>query len=61
MPSKSPAQARLMAAIAHGAAPKGGNGPSREVAKEYHNADKNKRLKKAMSKSNADPGDHEYR
>jgi len=35
MPAKTAKQYRLMAAIAHGAKPKGGKGPSREVAKEF--------------------------
>jgi hypothetical protein len=39
MPSKSPAQARLMAAVAHGWKKPGGGGPSRKVAKEFNQAD----------------------
>jgi hypothetical protein len=35
MPAKTAKQYRLMAAIAHGAKPKGGKGPSREVAEEF--------------------------
>lgn len=56
MPSKSPAQARLMAAIAHGWRPSGmKNPPPISVAKEFNEADKGtgirkKRLVKAMSK-----------
>ena len=56
MPSKSPAQARLMAAIAHGWRPSGmKNPPPVSVAKEFNEADKGtgirkKRLVKAMSK-----------
>ena len=40
MPSSSPKQARLMAAIAHGWHKPGGGGPSVEVAKEFNQADK---------------------
>lgn len=40
MPSSSPAQARLMAAVAHGWKKPGGGGPSVEVAKEFNEADK---------------------
>lgn len=35
MPATSGKQFRLMAAIAHGAKPQGGVGPSKEVAKEF--------------------------
>jgi hypothetical protein len=38
MPSKSPAQARLMAAVAHGWKPKGVDVPVK-VAKEFNRAD----------------------
>lgn len=40
MPSKSPAQARLMRAVAHGWKKPGGGGPSQEVAREFVNADR---------------------
>lgn len=40
MPSKSPAQARLMRAAAHGWKKPGGGGPSQSVAREFVNADK---------------------
>lgn len=40
MPSKSPAQARLMAATAHGWRKPGGGGPTREVAEEFNEADR---------------------
>lgn len=40
MPSKSPAQAKLMRAVAHGWKPKRIKGPSRKVAKEFVSADK---------------------
>lgn len=39
MPSKSPAQARLMAAVAHGWKKPGGGGPPVSVAKEFNKAD----------------------
>jgi hypothetical protein len=39
MPSKSAAQARLMAAVAHGWKKPGGGGPSVKVAKEFNEAD----------------------
>ena len=39
MPSTSPAQARLMAAVAHGWHKPGGGGPSVKVAKEFNRAD----------------------
>lgn len=40
MPSKSAAQARLMAAVAHGWRKPGGGGPPVSVAKEFNKADK---------------------
>src|SRR5882757_6161555 len=40
MPSKTPKQARLMAAVAHGWKPDRFKGPSRAVAKEFNQADK---------------------
>lgn len=40
MPSKSPAQAHLMAAVAHGWKKPGGGGPPVSVAKEFNQADK---------------------
>lgn len=40
MPSTSGRQHRLMEAIAHGAKPKDGHGPSPAVAKEFVEADK---------------------
>lgn len=39
MPSKSPEQARLMRAVAHGWKKPGGGGPSKEVAREFVQAD----------------------
>ena len=40
MPSTSPAQAHLMAAVAHGWKKPGGGGPPVAVAKEFNQADK---------------------
>ncbi len=40
MPSQSPSQARLMAAVAHGWKPPGGGGPPMDVAQEFTAADK---------------------
>lgn len=40
MPSKTPAQARLMAAVAHGWKKPGGGGPPKDVAVEFNQADK---------------------
>lgn len=40
MPSRSPAQAHLMEAVAHGWHKPGGGGPSREIAQEVVAADK---------------------
>ena len=39
MPSTSPAQARLMAMVAHGGKPTGMNGPPVSVAKDFNAAD----------------------
>ena len=44
MPSKSPAQARLMAAVAHGWHKPGGGGPPVSVAKEFNQADKGRHM-----------------
>lgn len=46
MPSKSGAQHRMMEAIAHGAKPQSGKGPSVAVAKEFAAADKGKKFAK---------------
>ena len=43
MPSTSPAQARLMAAVAHGWKKPGGGGPPVSVAKEFNKADTGKK------------------
>jgi hypothetical protein len=40
MPSTTPKEARLMAAVAHGWHMPGGGGPSVKVAKEFNNADR---------------------
>ena len=40
MPSKTPAQKRLMDAVAHGWKKPGGGGPSVKVAKDFVAADK---------------------
>ena len=45
MPSKSPAQAKLMRAVAHGFKPTGG-GPPVAVAKEFMHADERKHAHK---------------
>ena len=44
MPSKSPAQAKLMRAVAHGWKKPGGGGPSQSVAKEFVNADRRSKV-----------------
>jgi hypothetical protein len=43
MPSKSPEQANLMRAVAHGWKKPGGNGPSKEVAQDFMKADQLKK------------------
>jgi len=43
MPSKSPAQARLMAAVAHGWKPDKVQAPPVAIAKEFNEADRLKR------------------
>ncbi len=54
MPSKSPAQARLMAAVAHGWHPTQMKGPPVSVAKEFNEADKGgKMLKRGMGSAMA--------
>lgn len=50
MPSKTPKQAKFMAAVAHGMKPRAG-GPSKAVAKEFNRADTGtKRLSNAIRK-----------
>ncbi len=51
MPSSSKAQARLMAAVAHGWKKPGGGGPPVAVAKEFNQADKGRRLSKLAKRS----------
>ncbi len=51
MPSKSPAQARLMRAVAHGWKPSNFEGPPVSVAKEFVKADEAKATVKALRKS----------
>ena len=52
MPSKTPAQARLMAAVAHGWRKPGGGGPPREVAEEFNQEDKGSALlRRAMAQT----------
>lgn len=50
MPSKTPAQAKLMRAVAHGWHKPGGGGPSAKVAKEFTRADKAKSRKDRLNK-----------
>jgi hypothetical protein len=52
MPSKSPAQARTMAAIAHGwkPPPESGIDIPVKVAKEYSQADRQRRMAKKLRK-----------
>lgn len=49
MPSTSPAQARLMAAVAHGWHKPGGGGPPVAVAKEFNQADAARSKRKALA------------
>ena len=50
MPSSSPAQAKLMRAVAHGWHKPDGGGPPVSVAKEFVAADKRKALAKVLKK-----------
>jgi hypothetical protein len=50
MPSTSPAQARLMAAVAHGWKPDQFKGPPVSVAKEFNQADKGGKMLSAAAK-----------
>src|ERR1700676_3302837 len=59
MPSTSPAQSRLMAAVAHGWHKPGGGGPPVSVAKEFNQADKGGRTLSAASKGSG-PRDAAY-
>ena len=49
MPSTSPKQARLMAAVAHGWHKPGGGGPPVSVAKEFNQADKGSGMARSKS------------
>jgi hypothetical protein len=49
MPSKSPAQAQLMRAVAHGWKKPGGGGPSKPVAQDFMKADMEKQQKLAKN------------
>lgn len=54
MPSTTPKQARLMAAVAHGWHKPGGGGPPVSVAKDFNKADKGTpMLSKGMKPANA--------
>ena len=55
MPSKSPAQARLMRAVSHGWRKPGGGGPPVDVAKEFVAADE---LKKKGRRTREQRADH---
>jgi len=54
VPSKSPAQARLMRAVAHGWHRPGGGGPTPAVAKEFVKADEHKRKGRRTREQRAD-------
>jgi hypothetical protein len=49
MPSKSPAQTRLMRAVAHGWKKPGGGGPSKQVGQDFMKADMAKQQKLAKA------------
>lgn len=52
MPSKSPAQHRLMEAVAHGWKKPGGGGPTKAVASEFVAADEQKKARaKTLAKA----------
>lgn len=51
MPSTTKKQHNYMEAVAHGMKPKGKNGPSKKVAKEYVAADRAKKLYPSQGKS----------
>ena len=53
MPAKSARQYRFMAGIAHGMKPKGGVGPSPEVAEEFVHKTSKKKRSMFMKKKNA--------
>jgi hypothetical protein len=58
MPSKSPAQARLMRAAAHGWKKPGGGGPSVAVGKKFMHADERKRKGHRSKEQRADRKRH---
>lgn len=58
MPSKSPAQARLMRAVAHGWSKPGGGGPTSAVAKEFVKADQAKKKGRRTREQRADRKQH---
>jgi hypothetical protein len=53
MPSKSQAQAHMMAGVAHGWKPDGMDAPPVEVAQEFNQADKGKNLKRLPAHATA--------
>jgi hypothetical protein len=52
MPSKSPEQAKLMRAVAHGWKMPGGGGPSQAVARDFMNSDMRKQKAQAHALRN---------
>jgi hypothetical protein len=58
MPSVSPAQGRLMRAVAHGWHKPGGGGPSVAVAKEFMHADEAKKKGRRTREQRADRKRH---
>ena len=59
MPSTSPAQAKLMAAVAHGWHKPGGGGPPVSVAKEFNKADTGKSFFQGGSTMSKSSGLHD--
>lgn len=57
MPSTSPAQARLMAAVAHGWKKPGGGGPPVRVAREFNQADKQRRMARRIRSYKPEKGE----
>ena len=55
MPSKTPKQAKLMRAVAHGFKPTKFKGPSMQVAKEFVAADKGRRAYRLRMKKRNSP------
>lgn len=56
MPSKSPEQARLMRAVAHGWKKPGGGGPTKAVAREFTNADRRSKVQGYSHGGGVGPG-----